>query len=139
MHFFFCHFLRYLEICKRKKQIFFSVTRVTRDKCVHFDNEQPLSMTFTDPSRLQGLNVISFDLLIREVPLVTLELHCPEFGTYKLQYSSDTKEAIVKVGARTVILGYADDSIGKGNRNVFSNHQMALKSIYKISSNSNKI
>ena len=32
-----------------------SITRVARDKCVHFDNDQPLSLSLTNPSLLQGM------------------------------------------------------------------------------------
>ena len=46
-----------------------SLNRVAQDKCVHFDNEQPLSLALTNPSLLQGLHVISFDLLFREAPV----------------------------------------------------------------------
>jgi len=83
-----------------------SITRVARDKCVHFDNDQPLSLSLTNPSLLQGLHVVSFDLLVRDTPSVTLELHCPDYGTYQIKYSANTKETIHKAGARTVILGY---------------------------------
>lgn len=55
---------------------------------------------------LQGLHVVSFDLLVRDAPSVTLELHCPDYGTYQIKYSANTKEIIYKAGARTVILGY---------------------------------
>ena len=46
-----------------------SLNRVTQDKCVHFDNEESLSLALTNPSLLQGLHVISFDLLFREAPV----------------------------------------------------------------------
>merc|ERR1719273_2386645 len=91
-----------------------SITRVARDKCVHFDNDQPLSLSFTNPSLLQGLHVVSFDLLIREAPIVTLEVHSPEYGTYELEYSATAKETIVKAGSRIIIFGYAQDSIKEG-------------------------
>ena len=74
-----------------------SITRVARDKCVHFDNDQPLSLSLTNPSLLQGLHVVSFDLLVRDAPSVTLELHCPDYGTYQIKYSANTKETIYKV------------------------------------------
>jgi len=91
-----------------------SLNRVTQDKCVHFDNEQSLSLALTNPSLLQGLHVISFDLLFREAPVVTLEVHCPEFGTYELIYSPIVEETIVKTGSRTIVFGYAEDTIKEG-------------------------
>lgn len=80
------------------------VMRVTRDKCVHFD--QPLTYNL-EGVKNQGLHVVSFDLLIRDAPVVTLSLHSPEHGTYNLQYSSTVSEDISKVG-KTIIFGFGN-------------------------------
>jgi len=109
-----------------------SITRVTQDKCVHFDNDQSLSLSFTNPNLLQGLHVVSFDLLFREAPIVTLEVHCPEYGTYELKYSATAKETIAKSGTRTIILGYAQDSIKEGQWKNFTRNILndLLKGIF---------
>ena len=45
---------------------------------------------------------------------MTLEVHCPEFGTYELIYSPIVEETIVKTGSRTIVFGYAEDTIKEG-------------------------
>ena len=90
-----------------------SMTRVQRDKCIHFD--QPISLSI-DPKLVKGLHVLTFDLLIRENPSVSLKILSAEYGTYQLQYSATAKEHIAKVG-KTIIFAYGneDDSpIGEG-------------------------
>lgn len=80
------------------------IMRVLRDKCVHFD--QPLVLNL-EAAKIQGLHVISFDLLIRDSPVVTLSLNSQDHGTYNLQYSSAISDDINKVG-KTILFGFGN-------------------------------
>ena len=87
-----------------------SMTRVIRDKCLHFDQPATLNL---EAGLLQGLPVVFFDLLVRETPTISLDLHSPDYGTYKVQYSAQTSSDIVKTG-KTVVLSYTDSPIPEG-------------------------
>ena len=69
-------------------------TRIQRDKCVHFD--KPMTLTFN--TKWPGYDVISFDLLVRDSPTVTIEVHSDSYGTYKVQYTSTSGDSIWRSG-----------------------------------------
>ena len=86
------------------------INRVSRDLCVHFD--QPITLNVQN-SALQGLPILMFDLLIREAPNIVVELHSPDYGTYKINYSPTATEDIFKAG-KTITLRYMDKPIPEG-------------------------
>ena len=58
------------------------INRVTNDKCVHFD--QPMTLHLNG-AKAMGLLVLAFDLLIRDKPIVVVEVSNPEKGKYSLR------------------------------------------------------
>lgn len=79
------------------------VNRITRDKCVHFDATHTLEFPVYHP----GMLVLSFELLIRDRPSVTVKLVNQDLGKYLIQYSPDPHSDISR-SARTIRLGYDD-------------------------------
>ena len=80
------------------------INRVSRDKCVHFDSPTSLKLNRYFP----GLQILTFDLLIRDQPSVTVRLNHDKFGAYNIRYSSKSNKAISRAG-RTITLGFVGD------------------------------
>ena len=82
------------------------INRVSSDKCVHFD--QPMTLHLEDVKTL-GQSVLSFDLLVRDKPTVTVDVSHPEKGRYTLRYTAESNDLLSK-SARTITFGFNDAS-----------------------------
>ena len=76
--------------------------RVTRDKCAHFDESSKLVFK---PVLVQDYPILSFNLLVRERPKVTLDISSPELGSFNIEYSADTDAPIGRTG-HVITFGY---------------------------------
>ena len=82
------------------------INRVSNDKCVHFD--QPMTLHL-DGVKASGQLVLSFELLVRDKPTVTVDVSHPEKGRYSLKYTAASSDLITR-SARVITFGFNDAS-----------------------------
>ena len=82
------------------------INRVSNDKCVHFD--QPMTLHLSG-SKVKGLLVLSFDLLVRDRPTVIVEVSNPEKGKYTLRYTSEAADFLTRSSTRSITFGFGQN------------------------------